>query len=149
MAAIADLTLADGQASPANHVFYATPTDRFGVSRFYDRASGVPILYPRIEFAVYPSKDPTPSMKGARIDALAAKVNVKVFVPVPDVLGTSNVAGYEPAPSLAYNCMFNGTFTLPARSNLASRKDVIAYVVGALQSSMMSEAVHNLEGVFG
>jgi hypothetical protein len=148
MATQADIVLADGQGTPVNHTFFASGVTKNGIAKYYDRALGVPVLMPRVEFAFYPAADATPKQKGADIDRLASKVNIKVFVPEPDVLGV-NAGGYTPAPSEAFVNSFNGTFTLASRSGLQSRKDILAYVISAMQKSMVSDAVVDWEGVFG
>jgi hypothetical protein len=148
MTAFAAITLADGQASPANHTFDPARIDGNRVARYTDRAVGIPLLQPRVEIAVYPAPDPTPSMKGSMLDRLASKVNIKVYVPQADDIGL-NAAGYEPAQSQAYACAFNGTFTLPSRSTLASRKDILAYVANLLGKNEVKNAVWNSEMING
>jgi hypothetical protein len=148
MSALAALTLNDGQATPVAHTFSpARITDR-GVAKYYDRLGGVPVLFSEVHIAVYDPPTITNKVKAGMVDKLMYKAVLKVLVPVPDVTSPATGTGIQPAPSKAYDCAFSCTFSLPVRSDLSTRKDVLAYVKGLLATTEVSNAVLNLEGVY-
>lgn len=95
-----------------------------GVAKWVNRSIttpnplGVAVGYPQLTMSVRP---PT---KASRV----SKVTVKLVLPTLEQTSPSTMTGIQPAPTLAYNCMFVGEFMLPERSTLAERQSLFSQV---------------------
>jgi len=139
MTAIAALTLADGAATPVNHTFSPVNIDAAGVAKWADRSGGISVGFPQISFSL---RNPSKGFKSYRITA-------KVVVPVLEVTSPSTTTGIQPAPTLAYNMQGTVEFTLPERSTLQQRKDLLAYVRNYMaNATVITPAIENFEAVF-
>jgi hypothetical protein len=139
MTAIAALTLADGATTPVNHTFSPVNIDQAGVARWADRAGGVALGFPVVSFSM---RNPTKSSRNYRITA-------KVNVPVLEQTSPSTATGIQPAPTKAYDLIFNGEFILPERSTAQQRKDLLAYVKNYFaNAAVIPAAVENFESVY-
>lgn len=138
MTAIAALTLADGQTTPANHTFNPVNIDQAGIAKWADRSGGIAIGYPVVSFAMR-----SPS-KGSR----NYKVTAKVVTPVLEVTSPSTGTGIQPAPTKAYDLLATVEFILPERSTLDQRKDMLAYLKNYLASAVVTAAVNDFESVY-
>lgn len=140
MAAVAPLTVSDGQLTPVVHTFAPR---RLGdgnannsmMVEYEDRVGGVVVGFPKISIMMrYPDKN-----------LRSTKVTIKVTRPVLETVSNSTVSGIAPAPTLSYVPLFSGEFVLPERSALADRRDILAYVRNLLANVVVTDAVHNLE----
>jgi hypothetical protein len=139
MAAIAPVVLANGAASPVNKTF--DPVNIINdVANFADRSSGISLGYPSISLSV------RPPVSGAK--TRNNKVTFKVITPILEVTSPSTATGIQPAPTKAYDLVFDGSFILPERCSLAERKDILAFAKNALGHAMLQNAVWNLEPVY-
>ena len=139
MTAIATLTIADGQATPANHTFAPVNIDQAGVARWADRSGGVALGFPVISFSL---RAPTKTSRSYKLTA-------KVVTPVLEVTSPSTSTGIQPAPTKAYDITFNVEATLPERSTLQQRKDAYAFLKNFLaNATVMQAAVENFESVY-
>jgi hypothetical protein len=102
---------------------------------------------PRVELTFVAAPSAKASQKGAEIDKLQHRANIKVFVPEADTVAP-NAAGYTPAPSAAYICSSSTTFFIPARSTAASRKDVHAFTANAIAHAVVKSMVVDGESVW-
>lgn len=138
MTAIAALTLADGQATPVNKTFSPVKVDAAGVAKWVDRSGGIALGYPTITMSV---REPS---KGSR----NYKVTRKLVIPVLEVTSPSTSTGIQPAPTLAYNMLQTVEWTLPERSTLSQRNDLIAFAKNFDAHVVLTEAVKNFETVY-
>lgn len=140
MAAAANVVINDGQATPVAHTF--TPrrigdgnTNNSMMAEYEDRAGGVVVGFPKVSIMMrYPDKN-----------LRTTKVSIKITRPVLETVSNSTVSGIAPAPTLSYVPMFSGEFVLPERSQLADRKDILAYVKNFLAHAVVTSAVQDLE----
>jgi hypothetical protein len=140
MTAIAALTLADGQGTPANHTFSPVNIDSAGVARWADRSGGIALGFPVVTASMK-----SPAAKGSR----SYRHTFKVVVPVLEVTSPSTATGIQPAPTKAFDLIFNGEFVLPERSTLAQRNDLLAYVKNFIaNAAVVPQAVQNFEAVY-
>lgn len=140
MTAIAALTLADGQATPANHTFAPVNIDANGVARWADRSGGIALGFPQISFS-----NRAPAGKAAR----NYRQTVKVVVPILEQTSASTATGIQPAPTKAYDLIFTGEFVLPERSTAAQRADLLAYVKNFFaNSAVIPPAINTFESVY-
>lgn len=139
MTAIAALTISDGQATPVAHTFSPVNIDAAGVAKWCDRSGGIALGYPTITFSM---RQPTKANRNY-------KVTTKVVYPVLEQTSASTATGIQPAPTKAYDLIFNGEFILPERSTLAQRNDVFAYVKNYFaNAAVIPPAVQNFEAVY-
>lgn len=139
MAAQGNITLANGEASPVNVVFYANGVkalkDSSTVAEFKSReTSGIGIAAKVLSLSV--RETPT------KVD-----VDRRITTPVLEVISGSD-GGYTPKPKVAYNLFSREQFSLPARSSLAERKDLLAFCKNVNADAVMQNAVWNLEPVW-
>nr|QDH87892.1 MAG: hypothetical protein H2RhizoLitter493524_000002 [Leviviridae sp.] len=140
MTAIAAVTINDGQATPVAHTFSPVNIDQAGVAKWADRSSGIALGFPALSFS-----QKTPNPKGAR----NYKMSIKVVLPVLEVTSPSTSTGIQPAPTKAYDLIATVDFTLPERSTLAQRNDLLAYVKNFLaNAAVVTPAVQNFESVY-
>jgi hypothetical protein len=138
MTAIAALTLADGQATPVNHTFSPVNIDNAGIAKWADRSGGIALGFPITTFSL---RAPTKSVRSYKLVG-------KVVTPVLEVTSPSTSTGIQPAPTKAYDLIFNFDMTLPERSTLAERKNAIAYVKNYLANTVITNAVESFESVY-
>jgi hypothetical protein len=130
LAAIANLVLADGQATPVNKTF--SPADCTSqLATWTDRSSGINIGFPEVTLSLTKGQD-------------QCKVLAKVVVPTLEVISGSD-GGYTPSPKVAYQTLGKVEFVLPARSTLQNRKDVVAFVKNLLTNAVMTKITEEYE----
>jgi len=138
MTQIAALTLADGQATPANHTFSVAGVID-GVAKWEDRSGGIPIGYPTATFSL---RRPA---KGSQNYKIVAKVQL----PVMEVTAPSTATGIQPAPTKAYDLFATVEFTVPARATAQNRSDLLAYVRNFLgNAAVIPPALSNFDPVW-
>lgn len=128
MPQVANIVLANGEASPVNHTFAPIGQDvKTGIWWFEDQSPRVAATstlgYPRIGIRTKRETELTPGMSSK---SQITRVEYTIALPQLETLGTSS-SGFTPAPQIAYVDRFQGTFLLSARDALADRKDVRAY----------------------
>lgn len=139
MAAIANIVINDGKATPVAHTFApVTSSDPNGVAVWTDRATGIAVGFPVITMKLR-----SPS-KGSRNYKLTSKVKL----PVLNVTSPSTGTGIQPLPSVAYNIEANIEFVMPQASLLADRKDFFAFVKNFMANAVWTSAVENYEEVY-
>lgn len=139
MTAIAALTLNDGAATPVAHTFSPVNIDQVGVARWADRSGGIALGFPVISFSL---RSPTKTSRNYKLTA-------KVVTPVLEVTSPSTSTGIQPAPTKAYDIIFNVDATLPERSTLQQRKDAYAFLKNFLgNATVMQNAIEQFESVY-
>lgn len=139
MAAIAAVVLANGENTPVNKTF--DPVNIIAdVAQWADRSGGIALGYPVVTLAVRP---PVPGNRTRN-----NKVTFKIVTPVLEVTSPSTATGIQPAPTKAYDLVFDGSFILPERCSLAERKNILAFAKNALSHAVLQNAVWNLEPVY-
>lgn len=136
MPSINNITIADGQATPANHTFSPYTAQRAR------------------EPAVWLNKESS-TMVGARRITLSVNERTtggfKVIVKIEDPVLASVAAGCcvdANTPKISYTDLANIEFSLPAGSTVANRKDILAYAKNLLGHAVMVSAVVDLEPQF-
>lgn len=129
--ALANLVLADGQGSPANHTF--TYEAEVPSAIWTEKASGIAIGFPKITIN---QSRPTLARK-------STKTAIKVALPVLETI-SGDAGGYNPSPKVAYTLLFEGHFVAPDRSTLQNRKDLTAFVQNLLGKAMVVAMLNDL-----
>lgn len=138
MAAIATVTLADGQTTPVNHSFAPVRIDANGVASFADRVGGIALGFPIV----------TQSLRAPTKTSRAYKLQIKVATPILEVTSPSTSTGIQPAPTKAYDLIANLEIVLPERSSLAERKNLAAYLKNYLAHAFVTGAIENFETIY-
>lgn len=132
MAQIANITLADGQTTPANHTFEPMNAQN-GDSP-----------------ALWLNKEATSNI-GYRKITLSVKYVAngisKVRVVIADPVLATPSAGCcvdQNTPAIAYTDFFDATFTIPFAATLQNKKDILAYAKNLLGTAVMTDAVVNM-----
>lgn len=140
MASQANLTINDGQATPVAHTFYTNGagwSDSLQglLASWVDRSPAAAVGYWKVSISF---KEPNKQRKNYIVVA-------KSEVPVLEVTSNSTVSGIAPAPTVSYNPICKTEFSIPERSSLASRKDMLAIHRNLLANAVMTSAVQDLE----
>lgn len=129
MTAIAALTIADGQASPANHTFSPVSTNG-AKAQWADRSPSIPAGYRVITFEVTPPSGNRTTHKAAMglMNPTVATVN-----------SVDQVVRYSSAQVI---------LNVHPESTLQERKDLLAYVANFLAIADIKTCIQNLEPVY-
>jgi len=131
MANQANIVINDGATTPVAHTFTPVNVNADGVAKYSDKALGVPIGYPIVTLQ---SKEPTKQNRSFRVVG-------KVALPsLEQVAGSANT-GFTPAPVVAYTSYFNFDFSLPDRTSVQNRKDILAYAKNLLATALATSLV--------
>lgn len=141
-------TLSLNDSVPAARSFGQVRKNELGTAMYAERSGGIPVLYPEVHLSLFAPPPITNKLKGNAVDNYAYKAVVKVIVPVPDVTAPASGSGVQPAPSKAYDVKFTGTWDIPVRSNLLTRKDSLAFVKSLLAKPEVTNMVESLEGIY-
>lgn len=134
MAAIAAITINDGQATPVAHTFNPIET-----SPPYFRENGNATIPADGQNDISLVLRPAQGMNGIN------KAVITLKVPVLETVSGSTVGGYTPAPALAYYMQAKVEFLLPARSTGAQRKDARVMLANLLANAQVVALVESLE----
>lgn len=128
MAAIANVVLMDGAATPVAHTF--TPIGvKNGIAQWKDKVTGIAAAFPRLTFMM---REPTKALP-------AHKVSAKLVVPTIDTL--TNLAIYERLLSIEV--------VMPEQCTDLERDHIYAYGVSLLGHAILSNGVKETEAVWG
>lgn len=142
MAAASNIVINDGAATPVAHTFVPAITTADN-SVFEDKAAGIYIGYNRIRMMLErPSTQNTGKPRQAN-----GNLRLKVVIETPklETLSNSTVTGISPAPTIAYVMKAEVIFTLPERSALQDRKDLMALLKNFLATAVGQTAIESFE----
>lgn len=126
MPAATTLTIADGQATPVNHSF--TPAAQVGSKvEWNEKTAGIPGGYFVLSHELLKPGSPT------------AAYRVKLSLNMPS---TATVDG---SLAVVRNSSAQVVFNLSQSATLQERKDLIAYIVNALNDSDIWDSIQNVE----
>lgn len=135
MATFADISLADGLATPVIHTF-KTKTSSGRVAIWEDRVTGIPVGYNKLTVE---TKD----------NDLVRRVRFSIALPTLEAVSGANGQGFTPAATVAYVHRFNGEFLLPQRGVALNRKDILAYVKNALSNAVLAAIITDGDEIAG
>lgn len=129
MAAIANIVLADGQASPANHTFEVlTAQSGTDVSaRWVEKSAGIYAGFLQLTSLV------------RRTSNRSTKVQVKVSLPALSTDGTN---------TLIHTSIATVEVTLPDTMTTQERKDIRAFVANALDNAIIKSSIEDLSPAY-
>lgn len=138
MAAIANIVINDGQATPVAHTFAPAKTQA-DYALFEDRSSGVYIGFNKLTISL---KRPTGPSKVASRNL---KLSIKIETPKLEAVSNSTVTGIAPAPTVSYRPVAELIVTLPERCSLQDRKDLQAFMKNVLSNPFVTDAFEKFE----
>ena len=109
-------------------------------ARYADDSGGIPVGYPTLLLSL---RDPSP--KSLEKNYLAT---VTVKIPTLEVTSPSTMTGLQPAPTVAYTCIGEMKFWLPARSTDVERAALNDAAYQLLNTSEVSAMLAQLEMVY-
>lgn len=138
MAAIANIVLNDGLATPVAHTFAPAKTVA-DFALLEDRAAGLYIGYNKLTIKLDRPKG------AAQAATRNLKLSLKIETPKMEVVSNSTVSGILPAPTVSYRPVVELMATLPERCSLQDRKDLQAFVKNALSNAFVTAAFEQYE----
>lgn len=135
MAQISQLSLADGQTTPASHVFKPTlPQQGSTPAQWVNAESATLVGNRKVTLRVAERQN-------------KYEVEVRVTDPVLSVV-SDTCCDMQNVPAVAYTNTFSGTFTIAKSATLQNRKDILAYAKNILAAAAVKTAVEDLEQVW-
>lgn len=131
MAVIANMTIADGAATPVNHTFTAKGVKN-GVAKWKDQVSGVELGMPSVTF----------SLRESTRDNPMTKVTIKFRLPALETDPSFLV------PTLAYEDSATLEFLTHTRDTTQNRDDLQTFVYNLLNQSNMIAAIKDRENIW-
>jgi len=133
MAVQANLTINDGQASPAAVTFSAQGV-KGDIATYRDMSTTIAIGRREITMSLTENKNST-------------KIESRILTPVMEVISGSD-GGYTPAPKVAYSLLSKCEDVIPNRATQAQRKDLRAFRWNFSNHAVYTSAVNDLEPVW-
>lgn len=138
MAAIANIVVNDGLATPVAHTFAPAKTQA-DFALLEDRASGIYIGYNKLTFALTrPSGDAKQANRNL-------KLSVKLETPKLETVSNNTYSGIAPAPTVSYRPTVEMSFVLPERCTLQDRKDLRVLIFNIMSNAAFVAAVDTYE----
>lgn len=137
MAAIANIVINDGEATPVAHTFEPAKTTA-DYAFWEDRDAGIYIGNKKLTVQLS-----RPSGNG-NVGNRNLRVMIKIEVPRMETLSNSTVSGIMPAPTVAYRSVAEMNFTLPERSTLQERKNLRAFVAQLMGNGQIADVIDKL-----
>lgn len=132
MAQISQITLADGQTSPATHIFVPTlPQQGSTPATWQNRETDTLVGSRKITLRV---------SEAANKFMVEARVSDPVLSAIPDDCCTP-----QNIPAVAYTNIVSLSFSIAKSATLQDRKDILAYAKNLLQVAAVKDAVEKLE----
>lgn len=136
MSTLANLVINDGQTTPVAHTFNPS-YQRDDLIKWVDRSGGIVAAYPEISVG----------RRFASKQRAATKETLKVVVPVLENTSPSTTTGIPPAPTVAYEILFNLEVVRPTRTDQGKMNDAFAFFVNALANALIKGEIKDADVV--
>lgn len=138
MAAIANIVLNDGLATPVAHIFAPAKTQS-DYALLEDRSCGVYIGYNKLTFSLKRPSGP------GKVASRNLKLSIKIETPKLEAVSNSTTSGIAPAPTVSYRPVAELIVTLPERCSLQDRKDLQTFMKNVLSNPFVTDAFEKYE----
>lgn len=138
MAAIANIVINDGLATPVAHTFAPAKTQA-DLALLEDRVSGIYIGYNKLTFSL---QRPNGASNSANRNL---KLSIKIETPKLETVSNNTYSGIAPAPTVSYRPVVEVFATIPERATLQDRKDLLAFAKNALANVFVTDAFEKYE----
>lgn len=136
MAAIAPITINDGQATPVAHIYNPIQT---GDVATYKRNGDTAVPVVGFESLKLSLKEAGSSSEAVN------RVKISLNIPVLETPSGGTPSGYVAPPKVAYFIPANMEFILPNRSTAAQRKDLRVLCMNSLANAQVIALIEQLE----
>ena len=135
MSAIAAITIADGKATPVNHVYNPILS---GLTSQYRTADGsLPLVGQEVI-----------SIRQKVVNPQVQSVTVALDLPALETATGANSSGYTASPKVAYTNRVTCTFMLPNRGTAAQRTDLRTLLKNLLSNAQVVDFIDNLQPAY-
>lgn len=141
MPSLANIVLADAQATPVNHTFKPIGLDDSGVLWAVDNSQSNAVGYWRISIEMKQPQAPKP---GENSSNRVYRVRVGLHEPVLETPGDSSASGILPAPVVAYIPRAFSEYIMSERTTLQNRKDLFKMHGLLADNTQVQDMVENL-----
>lgn len=138
MAAIANMVINDGQATPVANTFAPAKTQA-DYALLEERSAGIYIGFKKLTLKL---TRPTSASQSATRNL---KLSVKIETPKLETVSNNTISGIAPAPTISYRPVAELLVTFPERCSLQDRKDLQAFMKNALSNSFVTDAFEKYE----
>jgi len=144
MAAVANIVLADAQATPVSHTFIPLGPDQKGVWWFEDQTGIAPIGYNRISVELVRAST---AKSGQSAGDSTSKVRLGIHTPKMEVMGNS-ASGLTPPPTVAYVPKVFLEYLISDRATAQDRKDLRKFAQFLQADAQIVDMVENLRSIY-
>lgn len=145
MTTVANISINDAQTEPVAHIFVPIFQEA-GVWIYEDQSAETALGYNRIGLSM---KRPASAQAGEDSSKRIVRVKATVYTPILETLSNSTVTGIIPAPVISYIPRASVELLLPERSVELDRKNLRAYLNGALNNYQFTNMVDDFIGLTG
>lgn len=132
MSQIANISIADGKATPTTHVF--GPVTSAPEAMYRESLVGLPLI----------GQGVLSSLLKSQANAPIQRVRVKLSLPALETATGQNASGYTAAPKVAYSNDVIVDFLLPSRGTPDQRKDLRVMLSNLLKDAQIIDLIDNL-----
>lgn len=132
MSQIAPISVADGKATPATHVF--NPVTSAPEAFYRESNSALPMV----------GQGTMSSMLKTQPQAAVQRIRIKLALPALETASGQNASGYTAAPKVAYSNDVVVEFILNSRGTVDQRKDLRVMLSNLLKDAQIVDLVDNL-----
>lgn len=144
MSAVANIVLADAQATPVNHTFIPLGPDQNGTWWFEDQSQANPVGYWRISLQLTRNSSIGP---GTSASDRTSRCKVSLHEPVLETV-SNNSAGLTPAPTVAFVPRVVTEYIMSDRASTQNRKDLRKMNYLLQNETQLVNMVESLQGIF-
>jgi len=119
--ALANIVLADAQATPVNHTFVPLGPDCSGTYWWEDQSAAAAVGNWRISFQLI---RPAVAQAGQSSANRVYRGKIGLHEPILETVSNNTVSGIAPAPTVSYVSRAFIEFVMPERTSLQNRKDL-------------------------
>lgn len=135
MSAIAAITIADGKATPLNHVY--NPILSGLISQYRTADGSLPLVGQEVI-----------SIRQKAVNPQVQSVTVALDLPALETATGANSSGYTASPKVAYTNRVTCTFMLPNRGTAAQRTDLRTLLKNLLGNAQVVDFIDNLQPAY-
>lgn len=136
-----NITIADAQATPVNHVFVPMGLDENKTFWWEDQSQTNALGYWRLGISL---KRPPAGQAGTSSEKRNFVAKVVLLEPVLANITNSTVSGVAPAPTLAYVTRSYHEYYLPEQGALLDRQNISKMAPLALQNAQIKQVIETL-----
>lgn len=140
MGAIANIVVLDGASTPVARTFSPSAQalkDNGSLVMYLDRSAngGIAVGFPELHISAQDVIGLNP----------ITRYKVRAVYPVLETISNNTASGYSPAPQRAYHLQYEGTWTIPKRSNTADRQAFEGLIANLYDNATIKSLIVNFD----